>query len=101
LELAEARMRNAPTDVQGLEQGSDRTSIVIEFSQRGASTYDFTWEEIIRSVLPQTFGAGAGNRDIASALASLAREHAGRSGLLAPVVWDEEAVLSRSSSGKV
>jgi hypothetical protein len=100
LELADAKQRSAPVGVEDLEQGSDRTSIVIEFSQFGTFSYDLTWEEIIRSLLPQTFGSGARSRDIASALASLAREVADRYGVRAPDVW-EGPVLSRNSFGKV
>jgi hypothetical protein len=100
-ELEQARRRNPPAGTEELEHGLDPTSIVITFRSGEASTFEVTWEDIIRSVLPQTFGAGADNLAVASALASLAREKAdeqenGRP----PAAWAHPVVL-RSSSGKV
>jgi hypothetical protein len=100
MELAEVKIRNTPAGVESLEQGADVTSIAVEFSQFGAFTYDLTWDEIVRSVLPLTFGGGAQNSDIAGALVGIAHEQADRYGVRAPDVW-EGPVLSRSSFGKV
>jgi hypothetical protein len=41
VELPEAKARSAPDGVEYLEHGSDRTSIVIEYPEHGASTCDF------------------------------------------------------------
>ncbi len=87
-QLTEAKARNAPDDTKDLAQGSETTSIVID-----GTAFDIAWEQVIRSVLPQTFGAGAENRDIASALADLAREQHS--------AFREDPTLSRSSFGKV
>lgn len=100
LELTEAKSRNAPVGVEELAQGSERTTIVIEFSESGTLTYYCSWEDVIRSVLPQTFGAGAEGRHIATALASMAREKGLPSGSRIPGDW-EDAVLSRSSFSTV
>jgi len=99
LELAEAKARNAPTGVDGLEQGSDQTSIVIEFAEHPPSTFTVEWDEIMRSVLPQTLGAGAEDADIRMALASLARESEVFD-TLPLYAWDS-ARLSLNSFGRV
>jgi hypothetical protein len=93
-ELEQARRRNPPAGSEELAQGSDRTSIIIEFEGQTLS-YEATWEEIIRSVLPRTLGAGTDDDDIVSTLASLAREHADPGDDLGPVS------ISRSSFSKV
>ena len=100
-ELEQARRRNPPPGTEDLEHGQDRTSIVITFQSGEASSYEATWEDIIRSVLPQTFGVGADNDAVASALASLAREKADRRGDSRAFADWENPVLSRSSFGKV
>jgi hypothetical protein len=100
-ELEQARRRNPPAGIEELARGPDRTSIVIEFSDGDTSTFEVTWDDIIRSVLPRTFGAGADNLDVASALASLAREKAdGQGSGRSPAAWAHPMVL-RSSSAKV
>ena len=48
----------------------------------------FTWNQVIRAVLPQTYGGGANAKDIADAL----------SGLLG---LNEHSILDRSEYGKV
>jgi hypothetical protein len=99
--LEQARRRNAPTGTDALAHGSERTNIVIESSERGASTYQLTWEEVIRSVLPQTFGGGVSADGIASALASLAREKDDEAFDSRPLAFWESPTLSRSSFGTV
>ena len=54
-----------------LAQGTDRTTIVVDVSEGGRATDDCAWQDIIRSVLPHTFDAGAEERHIAAALASV------------------------------
>lgn len=100
-ELEQARRRNPPAGTEELASGQDRTSVVIEFSDRGLSTYELAWEEIIRAVLPRTFGNGAETESVASALAWLARERAaGQEPTRPPSDW-ERVVISPSSFGKI
>ena len=100
-ELEQARRRNPPAGTEELAQGQDRTSIVVETSERAASRYELAWEEIIRAVLPRTFGAAVEDGIIASALCSLAREKAGNQGDgRLPALWGHP-VVSASSFGKV
>lgn len=100
-ELEQARRRNTPAGIEELARGLDRTSIVIELSTGETSVCEVTWEEIIRSVLPQTFGPGTDDTGVASAMASLARESADVFDMsVAPEAW-ENPVVSRSSFGKV
>jgi hypothetical protein len=74
VELADAKSRTAPIGTGELAQGTDRTTIVVDFSEGGRATYACAWQDIIRSILPQTFGAGAEERHI-GALASAAQVH--------------------------
>jgi hypothetical protein len=103
-ELEQAKRRNPPAGVEELARGSDLTDVVIEFPDGLIATYELTWEEIIRTVLPRTFGAGADTPCFASMLASLAREKANKwwedNHDPAPFAWQNPVVLY-SSSGKV
>lgn len=92
-ELIAARRRMSPAGTDDLAQGIDSVSILIEFGEADPRTYKVTWEEVIRSVLPQTFGAGADNRVIANALSSLAREKVKTQGGPTNRYWGAAATL--------
>ncbi|MGA2182776.1 MAG: DUF4062 domain-containing protein [Bryobacteraceae bacterium] len=101
VELEQARRRNPPAGAEELAHGSEVTTIVVNFAEGQTSTYEVTWWQIIRSVLPQTFGAGADDQMVASTLASLARENADPFDIHpAPVFW-QDPVVPRTSFGKV
>lgn len=100
-ELEQARRRNPPAGTEGLATGPDRTSVVIRFSDGDTAVYEVTWEEIIRTILPRTLGAGAEDSDVLNALGALAHEkdNAQENGR-PPASWENIIVL-RTSSGKV
>jgi hypothetical protein len=75
-ELEQVKRRSRPAGAEELACGPEKTNIVVEFAEGNPYTYAVSWEEIVRSVLPQTFGAGTEDVGIASALASLVRESA-------------------------
>ncbi|MFN0169061.1 MAG: DUF4062 domain-containing protein [Bryobacteraceae bacterium] len=100
-ELEEVRRQNPPPGAEGLARGAELTTLAIEFPEGKVCTFYVRWEQIIRSVLPQTLGAGADERTVASTLTSLARENF-TVGLSSPTPADwEHPILSRSSFGKV
>lgn len=72
--LEEAKRYNPPAGTEEIASGRELTDIVIEFAEGNVGPYELSWRRIIRSVLPQTFGGGADDWAIRSALASLARE---------------------------
>jgi hypothetical protein len=100
LELVDAKSRTAPQGTEELAQGTDRTTIVVDFSEGGRATYACAWQDIIRSILPQTFGAGAEEKHIAGALASVAQVDGFRREASPSNCWGDETV-SRSSYGTV
>jgi hypothetical protein len=100
-ELEQARRRNPPAGAERLAQGPDQTSIVVNLSEGQTLTCAVTWEEVIRSVLPQTLGAGVDEQIIASTLISLARENVDPfDANPAPVFW-QDPIVPRTSFGTV
>jgi hypothetical protein len=99
-ELMQARRRNPPSGTEELASGPDQTTIVVQFDE-GIYSYQVEWEEIIRSVLPQTFGAGGDHAAIRLALVSLARAKAEESRYGPPPACWEGSTISSSSFGKV
>ena len=100
-ELEQARRRNPPAGIEELAHGQDRTSIVIEFSGDRVSTYELTWDDVIRAVLPRTLGNGAGDGSVASSLAWLAREGPDQQGHRRPPADWEHPGVSPSSFATV
>ena len=102
-ELDLAKQRNPPDGSEGLARGNEKTTIMIELLEGRTFSYKLPWKEIIRSLLPQTFGFGADEIRLGSALASLAREN--------PSCLDDfqepsdyqwqSPIVSRSSFGRV
>ncbi len=103
-ELAVAKNKVAPEGLDELAQGSDTTSITVDFESDayGTVTQTVRWDSLMRAILPQTIGGGAPPESIAAAVANLIIREAledrgpsvGRPGL-------QTAVLSRSDYGKV
>ena len=104
-ELEQARRRNPPAGIEDLASGQDTTSIWIEFPDGDISTFNLAWEDIIKAVLPQTFGAAVEDQVIASTLVALARENDEKKLALGdfprpPSDW-KHPVVPRTSFGKV
>ncbi len=69
-QLADASRRLAPQDVDSLAQGDDAVYITISLPT-GDKWFDTTWRRIFRAILPLTFGVGAGESDIKSAIKNI------------------------------
>ena len=100
--LEEANRLKPPTGTDELADGQESIEIVLEFPEGKRDSFYPFWDDIIRSVLPQTLGAGADNQAISLALISLAK--AGGSGIysanISPFDW-ESALVAVSSLGKI
>jgi hypothetical protein len=97
-DLAIAKSKSAPEDLEYLAQGSDTTTITIGFEgfdQR--LDVDVRWDSLIRAILPQTIGGGAPPEAVAAAISSLVQGAAAGSGHPG---W-KQTVVSRSDYGKV
>jgi hypothetical protein len=103
-ELKIARVRSSPEGVDELAQGSELTTIMIEFDFAEYTTFSLSvrWDHLIRAILPQTFGGGAPPEAVASAIASLVQREAADIGLSKTDHggW-RSAVVSRSDYGKI
>ena len=91
--LAAACSRNAPDDVDQLAKGAETTRLSVQYPDEAAEWKDVRWDDIIRAVLPQTYGGGASARDVASALVGLMETETRKP--------ESSATLSRSDYGKV
>jgi hypothetical protein len=100
--LQEADRRGAPYGIEDLANGHESTDIVIEFPEGPREKAWVYWDDVIRTVLPQVFGAGADDQVIASAVVSAAREggHVFNQANIAPVEWSG-ASPTLGSLGKV
>jgi hypothetical protein len=82
LELSAANDKSAPPGSDELAQGTDETTIALDLTptvpEREAERVTLTvqWDEIFRVTLPQTFGGGAEETAMATALVGLLREKA-------------------------
>lgn len=100
-ELANVKSRLRPEGVEGLAQGSDTTTIMIELGEPdfGMFSQDVPWDSLLRAILPLTFGAGATHKLVAAAISSLARSLVG--GREAAYRGWAHAAASTSDFGKV
>ncbi len=100
--LEQANRLTPPAGADDLASGQEITEIVLEFPEGKRESFNPYWDDIIRSVLPQTLGAGTDNQGVGLPLVSLAK--AWHSGLYfhnpTPFDW-ENASVSLSSLGKV
>lgn len=100
-ELTIARSRSAPEGLEELAQGSDLTNVTIDFEGHAYGTIlCVRWDDLMRAVLPQTFGGGAPPEAVAAAIASLVQREGMAAGGIAHPGW-QKAILSRSDYGKV
>jgi len=100
--LEQANRLRPPAGADDLASGQEITEIVLEFPEGKRESFHPYWDDIIRSVLPQTLGAGTDNQGIGLPLVSLAK--ALHSGMYFPnaTAFDwENASVSLSSLGKV
>jgi hypothetical protein len=110
-ELRVARSQSTPLDTNELAQGSQETSVLIDFyssdAEQGGEVVSLdtslAWDELIRAILPQTFGAGADLTNVMSTLTSLAREKASQRGISTGMnlAVAKQEIVSRSSVFKV
>lgn len=66
-QLAEASIRRGPDNTHEFAQGDD----LVHLSDPDRRDVSLTWDQVIRAVLPQTFGGGASPSDIANTLGGL------------------------------
>jgi hypothetical protein len=103
-ELAATRCLVAPEGAETLAQGADLIKITIEYSpeDKGVVSMYLRWDEIMRAVLPQSFGAGATPEHIASTLVSLVCQRAQEEQVASDrYVGKTGSILSRNDYGKV
>jgi len=99
--LEEARSHNEPAGTEDLAFGPEKMGIAVQSSYGEILAFDATWEEIVRAVLPLTFGAGIEDHVIVGALVSVAREKAEQAQKPFPREFWEEPTVPRSLLSKV
>jgi len=102
-ELTAAKSRAIPEGIEDLAQGSDSTTITVDFEYQETPFTDIVrWDTLMRAVLPQTFGGGVPPEAVAAAIGSLVHQKAALTGIKDDISmkWGH-AILSRSDYGKV
>ena len=106
LDLERAKSEGPPEGTEDLAQGSLRAELLADvcvwgdFDTQIPCYVWITWNAIIRALLPQTFGAGADERQLTKTLMSLIREEHETSQATYKLDWST-ATLAHSSFGKV